>query len=84
MNEIPITDPVLDFIDKHGFDTALETISIYAEALSKNEEVCSWHRSNYAHLHLELEQLLERINNFSAATMPEAEVEEVQSEPAKS
>ena len=79
MNEKPITDPVLDFIDKHGFDTALETMAIYAESLSKNEtEVCLRHRSNYAHLHMELVQLLERIEHFATVTMPEAEAEEVQ------
>lgn len=71
--EIIRGEPITRFIHEHGFDVALEIISAYAELASEDEENCPYHRRNYAHLAMELDQLLDRVNDFAEATVPEAE-----------
>ena len=57
--------PVTEFIHQYGFDTTLEIVSSYAELVSEDEENWFPCRENYARLHLELKQLLERMDfNF--------------------
>jgi hypothetical protein len=69
--------PVYDFIAKHGFDELLEATIALARVASEDEEhYCNWHRANYAFLTLELCQLLDRVEAFAAATMPDEETDE--------
>jgi hypothetical protein len=68
-----------DLLNEHGSETVLEAIADYAQFESEDEEnTCNHCRQRAARLHLELTQLVERMDDFSMATLPEAKAEEVQ------
>jgi hypothetical protein len=64
---------VLDLINDHGYYAVLEAVSDEAqfEAEDDNEEYCAGCRKRAAQLHLELEHMLTRMDDFDDAVCGE-------------
>jgi hypothetical protein len=60
---------ILDLLSEHSEGEILAAISDAAEFEAEDEETCSTCRVRSARLHLELDQLLDRMSDFEDAVM---------------
>jgi hypothetical protein len=62
---------ILDLLSEHSEEEILAAISDAAEFEAEDEETCSTCRIRSARLHLELDQLLDRMDDFEQIINPE-------------
>jgi hypothetical protein len=62
--EMQAFDKLMDLVYTHGFMQVIYDMSILAEIESEDEEICDDCRRFPARLHLELDQLLDRMDDF--------------------
>jgi hypothetical protein len=62
---------ILDLLSEHSEEEILSAISNAAEFEAEDEETCSTCRIRSARLHLELDQLLDRMDDFERMIKPD-------------